>query len=116
MAKPVSISLSKFTSSVQAAVKAAVAKHPKFNIRAPSTISVGYLIRGIPVPEEIASRATLGETQAFAAEVASHLARAHPEALGAVPQAAARSGAIVSVGGHIIIGIPAPPEVFQIEA
>lgn len=115
MAKPVSISLSKFTSSVQAAVNAAVAKHPKFALRAPSTISVGYLIRGIPVPEEIASRATLGETQAFAAEVASHLTRAHPEALGTVSQAV-QGGAIVSVGGHIIIGIPAPPEVFQIEA
>ncbi len=36
MAKPVSISLHKFTSSVQAAVKAAVAKHPKFKVPVPS--------------------------------------------------------------------------------
>ena len=36
MAKPVSISLSKFTSSVQAAVKAAAAKHPKFQLPTPT--------------------------------------------------------------------------------
>src|SRR5882724_4889817 len=35
MAKPVSISLNKFTASVQAAVKSAVAKHPKFNVPTP---------------------------------------------------------------------------------
>ena len=38
MAKPVSISLSKFTSSVQAAVKAAAAKHPKFQLPTPNGI------------------------------------------------------------------------------
>ena len=65
MAKPVSISLSKFTASVQAAVKAAIAKHPKFNLQVPNAISVSYLIRGVPVPDEIASKMTLGETQAF---------------------------------------------------
>jgi hypothetical protein len=32
MAQATSISLSKFTASVQAAVKAAVAKHPKFKV------------------------------------------------------------------------------------
>src|SRR5215813_9230634 len=68
MAKPVSISLSKFTASVKAAVKAAVAKHPKFNLPVPNAVSVFYLIRGIPVPEEIMSKVTLGETQAFATE------------------------------------------------
>ena len=52
MDKPVSISLKAFTSSVQAAVKAAVAKHPKFNLPVPNGISVSYLIRGIPVPDE----------------------------------------------------------------
>ena len=75
MAEPVSISLRKFTSSVQAAVKAAMAKHPKFKLEVPSAISVSYLIRGIPVPEDIVSKVTLGETQAFATDVASHLVR-----------------------------------------
>jgi hypothetical protein len=110
MAKPVSISLNKFTSSVQAAVKAAMANHPKFNLPAPHSVSVSYLIRGIPVPEEIASKVTLGETQAFATEVASHITAAHPQAGGAH-----QAGVILSVGRHILIGIPAPSEIIQIE-
>jgi hypothetical protein len=59
MDKPVSISLKAFTSSVQAAVKAAVAKHPKFNLPVPNGISVSYLIRGIPVPDEILAKVTM---------------------------------------------------------
>ena len=114
MAKPVSISLKAFTSSVQAAVKAAIAKHPKFNLPIPDAISVSYLIRGIPVPEEIVAKVTLGETQAFAADVAAHLAKAHPEALAAAQQAT-RGGAVLSVGPHVLIGIPAPSEIVQIE-
>ena len=114
MPKPVSISLSKFTASVQAAVKAAVANHPKFNLPVPNTISVGYLIRGIPVPDEILSKVTLSETQAFATEIATHIAQAHPDALAAVHQAT-RGGVILSVGRHIIIGIPAPSEILQVE-
>jgi hypothetical protein len=95
MAKPVSISLSKFTTAVQAAVRAAIAKHPKFNLQVPNAVSVSYLIRGIPVSEEITSKVTLGETQALATEIAAHIAQAHPEAL-----AAAQGGAILSVGRH----------------
>ena len=113
MTKPVSISLSKFTTSVQAAVKAAVAKHPKFNVEVPNAVSVAYLIRGIPVPEAIASKTTLSETQAFATDVATHLAQAHPEAFAA--GSSARVGAVYSLGGHIIVGIPAPPEFVQLE-
>jgi|SRR5215813_708405 len=115
MAKPVSISLNKFTASVQAAVKAAVAKHPKFNVPMPKAISVGYLIRGIPVPDEIVAKVTLGETQAFATEIATHIAQAHPEVLAAAHQATP-GGVILSVGRHIIIGIPAPSEILQVEA
>jgi hypothetical protein len=58
MAQVVSISLAKFTASVQAAVKAAVAKHPKFKLDAPTAVAVAYLIRGIPVPEGILSTVT----------------------------------------------------------
>jgi hypothetical protein len=115
MAKPVSISLSKFTASVQAAVKAAVVKHPKFNLPTPHGVSMSYLIRGIPVPEEIVARVTLGETQAFATDVAAHIVQAHPEALSAVHQPG-QAGAILSVGRHVILGIPAPSEIVQIEA
>src|SRR5262245_47634857 len=104
MGKPVSISLKAFTSSVQAAVKAAVSKHPKFKVPVPERISVSYLIRGIPVPEEIARVATLAETQAFAADVAAHLAKAHPD----VARQITPGGTVFSVGHHIIIGIPAP--------
>ena len=111
MDKPVSISLKAFTSSVQAAVKAAVAKHPKFNLPVPKGISVSYLIRGIPVPDEILAKVTVAETQAFAAEVAAHLGKAQ---VGGRP--AAQGGAVLSFGGHVIIGIPVPPEIMQFDA
>jgi hypothetical protein len=114
MAKPVSISLHKFTSSVQAAVKAAAAKHPKFKVPVPSAVSVSYLIRGFPIPDEILAQVTVGETQAFVADVAAHIAQAQPEALAATRQPG--QGAILSVGRHIICGIPAPSEIVQIEA
>ena len=115
MAKPVSISLSKFTSSVQAAVKAAAAKHPKFQLPTPHGVTVSYLIRGIPVPEEIMAKVSFAETQAFATDVAGHIAQAHPEALGAGHQPG-QAAAILSVGRYVICGIPAPPQLFQIEA
>jgi len=115
MAKPASISLKSFTHSVQAAVKAAVAKHPKFNFQVPNAISVSYLIRGIPVPDEIMAKASVAETQAFAAEVAAHLGAALPEAAIA-GRHAAQTATVLSVGGHVIIGIPAPPEIVRFEA
>ena len=115
MAKPVSISLSKFTSSVQAAVKAAAAKHPKFKLPTPHGVTVSYLIRGIPVPEEIMAKVSFAETQAFATDVAGHIAQAHPEVLGVAHQPG-QAGAILSIGRYVICGIPAPPQLFQIEA
>jgi hypothetical protein len=114
MAKPVSISLSKFTASVQAAVKAAVAKHPKFQVPVPNGISFGYLIRGIPVPEEIVAKATMAEVQAFASEVAGQIGQAHPEALGAARGTAV--GAVLSVGRHVLCGIPPIEDVVKFEA
>ena len=113
MDKPVSISLKAFTSSVQAAVKAAVAKHPKFNLPVPNAISVSYLIRGIPVPDEILAKVTMAETQAFAGEIAAHLGKAQAGGLAARP--AAQGGAVFSFGGHVIIGIPVPPEIMQLD-
>jgi len=115
MAKPVSISLNKFTASVQAAVKSAVAKHPKFNVPTPHGVSLSYLIRGIPVPDEILAKVTLAETQAFATEIAGQIAQAHPEALGAA-RPAGQTGAILSVGRYVLLGIPAPSEIIQFEA
>ena len=114
MAQAVSISLAKFTASVQAAVKAAVAKHPKFKVDVPNAVTVAYLIRGIPVPEGILSAVSMGETQSFATEVATHIAGAHPEAFAAARGAAAE-GAILSVGRHVIVGIPPVSQVIQLE-
>ena len=61
------------------------------------------MIRGIPVPENLLANVTFGETQAFANELATQI--------GAQSGMAAASlggqGAIHSVGGHIILGIPA---------
>jgi hypothetical protein len=114
MAKPVSISLSKFTASVQTAVKAAVAKHPKFKVPTPNGISFGYLIRGIPVPEEIVAKVTMAEVQAFASEVAGQIGQAHPEALGAAR--GAPIGVVLSMGRHVLCGIPPIEDVVQFEA
>jgi hypothetical protein len=113
LAQATSISLSKFTASVQAAVKAAVAKHPKFKVDVPNSISVAYLIRGFPVPDALLSATTLAEAQAFAADVAASLGAAHPEVLAAAGSSA--PGTVMSVGRHVIIGIPPMVETFQLE-
>src|SRR5882672_4967382 len=73
MPKANSISLSHFTSAVQTAVKVAVEKHPKFKFEAPHGVEFAYLIRGIPVPEQLLQNVTFGETQAFANEVAGQI-------------------------------------------
>ena len=108
MADATSLSLAKFTDAVNAAVKAAVQKHPKFKMDAPSAVAVSYLIRGIPVPESIVAHATVAETRAFAQEIASHLSSSPGIAAAAVRPTEA---AIYSRGNHIIIGIPAAPDV-----
>ena len=115
MAQATSISFSKFLASVQSAVKAAAANHPKFKVEVPNAITVSYLIRGIPVPDGILSTVTLGETQAFANEVAGHIASAHPEVMAKAASGAAPEGAILSIGRHIILGIPTAPQALLIE-
>jgi len=94
MAQTKSISLSQFTTTVQGAVKAAIQKHPKFKAATPESIEFSYLIRGIPVPDGVLAHVTLAETQAYANEIAAHVSGAH-------------QGAIHSIGGHVIVGIPA---------
>jgi hypothetical protein len=115
MAQAVSISLSKFTSSVQAAVKAAVAKHPKFKFEVPQGMTVAFLIRGFPVPDTIVSNVTMGETPAFANDVAAHIAGVHPEAFAAARQGQAAEGAVLSLGRHVICGIPPVAQVIELE-
>jgi len=113
LAQATSISLAKFTASVQAAVKAAVAKHPKFKVEIPNAVTIYYLIRGVPVPEAILSTVTLGETQAFAADVAASLGAAHPGVVAA--PGVAVEGAIMSIGRHVIVGIPPVSQTIQLE-
>jgi hypothetical protein len=113
MAQARSISLSQFTNAVEAAVKAAVLKHPKFKIDPPRGITISYLIRGFPVPETVVANVTVGETQAFANEIAAHLANAQPEALLAA-RVEGHQGVIYSTGRHFILGIP-PVEPFPLE-
>lgn len=115
MPQVTTVSLSKFTASVQEAVKAAVAKHPKFKLETPNSVSVSYLIRGIPVPEAILASVTLGETQAFATEVASHIAGAQPELFASAGRATSAEGAILSIGRHILIGIPPIIDMIRLE-
>ena len=110
MAQATSISLSKFTATVQAAVKAAVQKHPKFKIDPPTQVAISYLIRGIPVSEAIVANVTLAETQAFAAEIASHLTSSGPAVLG-LEAGKTPEGAVYSHGNHVIIGIPPVTEI-----
>ncbi|MEP6915859.1 MAG: hypothetical protein ABJC89_09430 [Acidobacteriota bacterium] len=104
MAKATSISVSKLSSAVQDAVKAAVQTHPKLKVE-PATLSLGYLIWGFPVPEHFHAL-TVRETQAFASDVAAGLGTSVGTALGSRLE-----GAVFSHGGHLIIGFPAPPEV-----
>jgi hypothetical protein len=108
MADATSLSLAKFTEVVQAAVKAAVQKHPKFKMEAPSAVAVSYLIRGIPVPEALVAHATVAETRAFAADVAAHISGSPGLA---APAGASVEPVIYSHGNHIIIGIPAIADV-----
>jgi hypothetical protein len=115
MAQATTISLSKFTGAVQAAVKAAVAKHPKFKVDPPHAISVSYLIRGIPIPEAILANVSVGETQAFADDIVAHVAGAHPEAVAAVGRGPGGGGAVFSAGGHCIVGIPPASQMIQVE-
>ena len=108
MAQAKVVSLAKFTSAVQSAVKAAAAKHPKFKLEV-NAVALGYLIQGFPVPEPIAAAVSLAETRAFADDVAAHLgggAEAGALAIGGTVQ-----GSVFSHGGHLILGFPVPPEV-----
>lgn len=107
MAAATSISLKQFTASVQKAVQQAVANHPKFKgLTPPNNVTVSYLIRGIPVPEGILKTVTVSETEAFANDIAAGIAGAHPNVVSAVAPGG-KQGAIISVGGHLIVGIPA---------
>ena len=106
-----SISIGKFTSAVQAAVKAAAAKNPRFKMNAPNAVSVSYLIRGIPPPPEILH--SMADLQSFADEIAGQLATSQPEALNLAAGAKPR-GAVISVGGHIICGIPPADLVLEV--
>jgi hypothetical protein len=115
MAQATTISLSKFTAAVQNAVKAAVAKHPKFKIDPPQGVSVYYIIRGIPIPDPILAQVTMGETQAFANEIAAGVAAAQPEAMAAGARGGGAGGAVLSVGGHCIVGIPPAPQMVQVD-
>jgi hypothetical protein len=103
VAKATSISVDKLTTTVQAAVKAALEKHPKIKVDPNAPLSASYLIWGFPVPDAIAGALTIKETQQFAADVASKL--------GAGVPGATIDGVIFSHGGHLIIGFPVPPEV-----
>jgi len=107
MAHAASISVAKFQEAVQAAVKAAVQKHPKFRMEAPNKLSLGYIIRGIPVPEALMANASVKETQAFANDVAAELGRTVPQIAGG----GRVEGVLYAHGNHLIIGIPAITDV-----
>jgi hypothetical protein len=66
------------------------------------------------VPESILNQVTLGETQAFATDVAGHIASAQPGVLAAA-QGPAAEGAIISLGNHVIVGIPPAVQIVQVE-
>jgi hypothetical protein len=105
MAQAKSISLGQFTNAVQAAVKAGLQKHPKFKIDPPQGIAVSYLVWGFPVSERVVANVTLGETQAFANDIAAHLGSAQLEAL-ASTSVGELQGVIYSRGPHLFLGIP----------
>ena len=104
MAQAQSISLTQFTHAVQAAVKSAAQKHPKFKLEPPQSVTFSFLIRGFPVPENLLTNVTFGETQAFANEVASQIGAQSGMAAAA---SLGGQGAMHAFGGHVILGIPA---------
>jgi len=117
MNKPVSISLKQFTKSVQAGVKAAQKRHAKFQkVDPPQDVTISYLIRGYPIPDAILATVTIAEAQAYATDVASHVASELPEVF-AGSQFATNSldGAILSIGHHVICGIPPIDKVYRVE-
>ena len=111
MGAPQSISLKQFTGAVKAALKTAVQKHPKFSgVTLPEGIAVSYMIRGIPPPDPLLASVTFAELQAFTDDLAAGItAQAGIEARAL---STGGKGAIISVGGHIICGIPPVTEVF----
>jgi len=115
MAEAVTISLAKFTKAVQAAVKSASAKHPKLKMEPPEAVTISYLIRGIPPPESALSHVTMGELQAFATDVAAQIATAHPEVFAAQGRGASPEGAVLSIGRHVICGIPPVTQTIRLE-
>jgi len=116
MHKPVSISPKQFTKAVQAGVEAARKKHSKFKVDPPEDVSISYLIWGYPIPDAILATVTLGEAQAYATDVASHIAGQLPEVF-AGSQFATNSleGALLSIGRHVICGIPPFEKVVRVE-
>jgi hypothetical protein len=116
MAQATSISLSKLTSSVQAAVKAAAAKHPKFKVETPQGVTISYMIRGYPLPEVVAASVTLSEVQAYADTVVEHIGESQPAIRDFVSPSSKGKGAVLCVGGHIICGYPPVTEPIIVEA
>jgi hypothetical protein len=112
MARAQTVSLKEFTRTVQAAVKTAIEKHPKFKFEVPQEIFVSYLIRGIPPPPELLANATFSEVQAFANDIAAGLGQFQTEST--VGAQARPQGVVYSAGGHIICGIP-PAEFFALK-
>jgi hypothetical protein len=107
MTQAKSISLSKFTETVQSAVKVAIQKHPKFNMELPPAIEFGYLIRGVPIPDPLVAKVTLAEAEAFANEVAAQIVTVQPEVLPEARIAGTQGhGVVYAAGHHVICGIP----------
>jgi hypothetical protein len=104
------VSLTKFTAVVQASVKAAIQKHPRFRMDPPTGVSLSYLIRGIPVPDDLLGRVTVEETQEFADDIAAGIGGT-PVGRAAMAAGPRGKGAMIFVGGHLILGFPVPIEV-----
>jgi len=113
MARATSISLSQFTSTVQAAVTAAQQKNPKFALDPITGITVSSVIRGIPVRWPLAETLTMGEMQTFADDVAGHIGSVHPEL--ATATGGSTHGAVLSVEHHVICGIPPISHVVELQ-
>jgi hypothetical protein len=114
LARATSISLSKFTSTVQAAVAAAQQRNPKFALPAVEGIMVSSTIRGFPLPWPLAETLTVAEVQTFADDVAGHIGGVHPELFSTVAGSSSH-GAVMSFGHHVICGIPPVTSAFLLE-
>src|SRR6266404_4974083 len=97
-----SISIRELSTAINTAVKAAVQKHPDFNIHATNEfVYHPYWIVGIPIPDTRIKE--LGQLQTLAAELTTQIQKAAPSAFSADAVGSQAVEPAVYIHGRLII-------------